>query len=163
MAAESMRASDADREHTATLLRDHFGVGRLSDDELNDRVEQAYRARTVAELATLTDDLPAAARPSRRRRGGLETSWRIHFTVYVLVNLMLIGIWAASGGGYFWPIWPMLGWGIGVGAHGAPLLATRGSSKRHRAELAAAAQVPQLTPPPRRERDRQRSRARHGH
>jgi class 3 adenylate cyclase len=43
---------------------------------------------------------------------------------------MLIGIWAASGAGYFWPIWPMLGWGIGVGAHAAPLIAGVGTRKR---------------------------------
>jgi eukaryotic-like serine/threonine-protein kinase len=50
------------------------------------------------------------------------------------VNVMLVGIWAASGAGYFWPIWPILGWGIGVGSHGAPLLATRGAPRRDRAE-----------------------------
>jgi class 3 adenylate cyclase len=57
----------------------------------------------------------------------LRQSFRIHLTVYVLVNIMLIGIWAASGGGYFWPVWPMLGWGIGLAGHGAPLIAGMGS------------------------------------
>jgi class 3 adenylate cyclase len=57
----------------------------------------------------------------------LPHSLRIHLTYYVLVNVLLIGIWAASGGGYFWPIWPILGWGIGVAAHGAPLIARAGS------------------------------------
>lgn len=57
----------------------------------------------------------------------LPHSLRIHLTFYVLVNALLIGIWAASGGGYFWPIWPILGWGIGVAAHGAPLIARAGS------------------------------------
>ena len=37
-----------------------------------------------------------------------------HVIVYVVVNLFLIGIWALAGGGYFWPIWPILGWGIAV-------------------------------------------------
>jgi len=27
---------------------------------------------------------------------------------------MLVGIWAASGRGYFWPIWALLGWGVGL-------------------------------------------------
>jgi len=53
----------------------------------------------------------------------LSQSFKTHLTFYVLVNIMLIGIWAASGGGYFWPIWPLLGWGIGVAAHAAPLIA----------------------------------------
>lgn len=48
---------------------------------------------------------------------------RIHLTIYVLVNVMLIGIWAASGAGYFWPIWPIMGWGIAVGAHAVPVIA----------------------------------------
>jgi eukaryotic-like serine/threonine-protein kinase len=57
----------------------------------------------------------------------LAKSVKIHLTIYLLVNLLLIGIWAASGGGYFWPIWPILGWGFGVAAHAAPLIAGWGS------------------------------------
>jgi hypothetical protein len=33
------------------------------------------------------------------------------------VQLLLIAIWALSGFGYFWVIWPMMGWGIGLVAH----------------------------------------------
>jgi class 3 adenylate cyclase len=57
----------------------------------------------------------------------LSHSFKIHLTLYVLINVLLIGIWAASGGGYFWPVWPILGWGIGVVGHGAPLIARAGS------------------------------------
>lgn len=65
----------------------------------------------------------------------LSQSFRTHLTFYLLVNVLFIGIWAASGAGYFWPIWPMLGWGIGLAAHGAPLMARRGSgSSRPAAE-----------------------------
>jgi 2TM domain len=40
---------------------------------------------------------------------------------YVVVNLVLIGIWALSGADYFWPIWVIGGWGIGLAfqAYGA--------------------------------------------
>jgi class 3 adenylate cyclase len=128
-----LRASDADRERVATTLREHYGDGRLNDDDLSERVEAAYRASTTSELAKLTADLPGPPRPPRpRRRSALETSVRIHFTTFLLVNLLLIGIWAAAGGGYFWPIWPILGWGIGVGCHAAPLLATRGRHREQR-------------------------------
>src|SRR4051794_2899929 len=128
----SLRASDEDRERVAKLLRDHYGAGRLSEDELSERGEAVYRARTTSELEALTADLPSAREhPRGRPRGALETSVRIHLTTYLLVNLLLIGIWAASGGGYFWPIWPILGWGIGVGCHAAPLLATRGGRSHH--------------------------------
>ena len=41
----------------------------------------------------------------------------LHALVYLLVNTLLIIIWAASGAGYFWPIWPIAGWGIGVVLH----------------------------------------------
>src|SRR3954470_23703391 len=130
----SLRASDADRERVAELLREHYGAGRLSDEDLSERVEAAYGATTRSELAALTADLPSAHRSRRgRRRSRLEMSVRTHLAVYLVVNVMLIGIWAASGGGYFWPIWPILGWGIGVGCHGAPLLARRGAPPRRRA------------------------------
>jgi hypothetical protein len=38
-----------------------------------------------------------------------------HVLVYTLVNTFLVVIWAVTGdGGFFWPIFPMVGWGIGV-------------------------------------------------
>ena len=37
-----------------------------------------------------------------------------HVAAYVIVNAGLVGIWALSGAGYFWPLWPILGWGIGL-------------------------------------------------
>jgi len=37
--------------------------------------------------------------------------------IYGIVNIGLILIWAISGGGYFWPIWVIIGWGIGLGIH----------------------------------------------
>ncbi len=60
----------------------------------------------------------------------LTTAFKTHLTLYLLVNLFLIGIWAASGGGSFWPIWVILGWGLGVAAHAAPMIAGFGSKSR---------------------------------
>ena len=37
-----------------------------------------------------------------------------HLLVYVLVNGFLVAIWMVTSGGFFWPIFPMVGWGIGV-------------------------------------------------
>jgi eukaryotic-like serine/threonine-protein kinase len=68
----------------------------------------------------------------------LSQSFKTHLTVYVLVNVLLIGIWAASGGGYFWPVWPILGWGIGLAGHGAPLIAAAGSRSSQAAPPAEA-------------------------
>jgi class 3 adenylate cyclase len=69
----------------------------------------------------------------------LRQSFKIHLTFYLLVNVLLIGIWAASGGGYFWPVWPILGWGILVAGHAAPVLAGVGSRRSRQTE----ARVPQ--------------------
>ena len=46
----------------------------------------------------------------------LETKrdFRRHVVIYVAVNTMLVVIWAMSGAGYFWPIWPIMGWGVGL-------------------------------------------------
>lgn len=54
----AIRASDAERERTAALLRDAAAEGRLTFEELADRVEAAARAKTREELARLTADLP---------------------------------------------------------------------------------------------------------
>jgi hypothetical protein len=54
-----IRASDADRERTATLLREHHAQGRLSPEEFNDRLDRAFAAKTVGDLDALLADLPA--------------------------------------------------------------------------------------------------------
>jgi hypothetical protein len=104
-------ASDAEREHHADLLREHAAQGRLTVDELDERLDRVYAARTRGELAPVVADLPAppappTPRPRRRRRPELPA--------FVAVNLLLIAIWAATGAGYFWPMWPLLGWGLGL-------------------------------------------------
>ncbi len=64
-----LRASHADREQAIEVLKDAFAQGRLTGDELDWRVGQAFASRTYAELAALTADLPAdpAAAPPPRR------------------------------------------------------------------------------------------------
>jgi len=56
------------------------------------------------------DDLRKQAEARVRKRRDLGA----HVVVYVVVNAMLIGIWAISGAGYFWPAWVLLGWGVGL-------------------------------------------------
>ena len=53
------------------------------------------------------------------RRIQAKRGFRVHLAVYLAVNALLVLIWAMSGAGYFWPVWPMFGWGIGVAAHAA--------------------------------------------
>jgi hypothetical protein len=58
-----LRVADVDRERTADVLRGAYVEGRLTQDELDARLGQAFAARTYADLAALTADLPAAHRP----------------------------------------------------------------------------------------------------
>jgi hypothetical protein len=59
----AMRASSADRERAVDVLKAGFAEGRLTQEEYNDRMGQAYAARTYGDLAALTADLPAGASP----------------------------------------------------------------------------------------------------
>jgi hypothetical protein len=43
-----------------------------------------------------------------------KRDFKNHAATYLIVNALLVVIWAVSGQGYFWPIWPILGWGIGL-------------------------------------------------
>jgi len=56
-------AASADRERAVSVLRAGFAEGRLSQDELDDRVARAYAARTYGQLWALTEDLPAGPLP----------------------------------------------------------------------------------------------------
>jgi len=56
--AVDMKASHADRDQVVDILRDASADGRLTAEELDERVEVALKARTVGELADLTRDLP---------------------------------------------------------------------------------------------------------
>nr|WP_202538804.1 DUF1707 domain-containing protein [Streptomyces sp. SID8379] len=61
-----MRASDADRDRIADILREALAEGRLDADEHAERIDRVYRAKTVGELEPLVKDLPGAhtARPT---------------------------------------------------------------------------------------------------
>ena len=54
----NLRVSDADREQAAEVLRKAAGDGRLTMDELDERLTAAYTAKTYADLESVTSDLP---------------------------------------------------------------------------------------------------------
>lgn len=66
--AERLRASDDERHRVVEALGDHAAAGRITLAELEDRVALAYAATTRAELASLTQDLPAVSAPAVRER-----------------------------------------------------------------------------------------------
>src|SRR3954463_4691629 len=63
-----LRASDAERERVAEALRRHHVDGRLDTEELQERLERCYAARTTGELAPLLADLPAEREGGRAPR-----------------------------------------------------------------------------------------------
>ena len=81
------------------------------------------------ERAVLREELESRAEQARSARDGFV----IHLGVYVAVNVMLLVIWAVTGAGHPWFVYPLLGWGVGIAAHG---LAVRVSASRRR-DLAA--------------------------
>jgi hypothetical protein len=60
---------------------------------------------------TSEDELRKQAVSSIKRKRAFKQT----LVAYVLVNAFLIGIWAVTGAGFFWPVFPLLGWGIGLG------------------------------------------------
>lgn len=66
-----------------------------------------------------------------------KRDFRTHIFIYVLVNAMLVIIWAVTGSGFFWPVFPILGWGIGVAANAWDVYARKPLSEdeiQHEAE-----------------------------
>jgi hypothetical protein len=75
-----LRVSDAERERVAERLRDAAGEGRLTVEELDERLELAYAARTGGDLVPLTADLPQTApgpELPEHRRAGKRRRWII--------------------------------------------------------------------------------------
>jgi len=52
------------------------------------------------------------------RRLKARRDFRMHLGAWVIVNAMLVGIWALSGAGHFWPGWVILFWGVALAFHG---------------------------------------------
>lgn len=48
------------------------------------------------------------------KRVKAKRDFKSHLAVYLIVNTLVVVIWAVTGHGYFWPIWLIAGWGIGL-------------------------------------------------
>jgi hypothetical protein len=92
-----LRAADADREHVIDLLKAAFVAGRLTKDELGARAGRALTAQTYAELAVLTDDIPAGPpaasppRPSARPRSRPKRPRRVRNAAVGSVSSVTVG------------------------------------------------------------------------
>src|SRR3954467_13527615 len=120
---ESVRAGDRDRERTANQLGQALSQGYLVFDEYESRLQETFAAHTTGELRQLVADLPLAQLrrndPQRHaaRRRAARLGVRIHLGAYLAMVAIVLTVWLAvgltAGAWYFWPIWPILGAGIG--------------------------------------------------
>jgi hypothetical protein len=106
------RVSDEQRERVARELRDHFAAGRLDQEELDERVQQAYGARTAGQLGALVADLPRLPVSPQQQKAELATR-RSELQRQMLQQAggglvpfaICTAIWVANGAqGTFWPI-----------------------------------------------------------
>jgi hypothetical protein len=136
-----MEVDDAERDRVVRALTRFCGDGRLTLDELEERVAEVYAATTTADIQHALRQLPAvrdadataraggdAAQapagapmirmPAERSSGRGDVALRVHLVVYLSVIGFLVAIWfLTSPFGYFWPIWPALGWGLAIAIH----------------------------------------------
>ena len=109
----SLRASDEDRERLVAELNEHSVAGRLTTDDLEQRVRDAYAARTTGELDALRRDLPATPRQlavAHAERRARLTRRLVQETGGSLgAFVVCTGIWLISGAsGQFWPVWVLI-------------------------------------------------------
>ena len=83
-----LRASDEDRHRVVDALQRHTEAGRLSLDEFTERVDSAYAARTLAELAAVTNDLPAE--PATTGPATAGTGRRDLLVIFAIAGLALV-------------------------------------------------------------------------
>jgi hypothetical protein len=114
--SSELRCSDAEREQAAGAIREHYAAGRLDDEELGQRLEAIYAARTVGQLAELQRDLPALPTSVSTQRAELAERRRMlqrrlvqQSGGGVCLFAVCTAIWAASGHrGGFWPVWILI-------------------------------------------------------
>jgi len=139
----AFRASDAERDRAAELLRQAALEGRLRTEEFEQRLESALAARTHGQLEALLSDLPGAQllqprRSRRRRRSRLAViASAVGFIVGVSLGAVLLAaivLQLAIGVLATWWIWVAAGWLL-FGRHrrrGSPWRAMRGCGSQAR-------------------------------
>lgn len=77
----------------------------------------------------MTDERERELRRIAERRADAKMAFRAHLVAYVVVNAGLAAINLLTSPGYYWFVWPMLGWGLGLIAHGATVYGYLGGQR----------------------------------
>jgi hypothetical protein len=108
----AIRASDADRERAAERLRLAAVEGRLLTEELEQRLESAFSARTYGQLNALVADLPGrrlAAPAESRRLPTLGSALALAIAIPVMLAIVAAVVFALTGV-VLWMLWLAVGW-----------------------------------------------------
>lgn len=103
---DRIRVSDADRDRVAARLRDHFAEGRLTQEELDERISAALSAKTFGDLRHVMADLPqpepapARAAPNPQGAGPPRIVYRHGPPILPLVLFALLAAVIIPGGGW---------------------------------------------------------------
>jgi Domain of unknown function (DUF1707) len=108
-----LRVSDEDRDRAASEIREHYALGRLDADELSERLDRVYLARTRGELDALRTDLPPLSPSTREVRSELAVQRSalgrelVQQTGAALAPFLICTlVWLFSDpDGDFWPVW----------------------------------------------------------
>jgi hypothetical protein len=90
--ALQVRASDADREQTAEILRSQYAEGLLDTEELQQRIDAVQRAKTISDLVQLIADLPARAAAQQRQAAVTSRHLRLPRPWLILIPLAVIAM-----------------------------------------------------------------------
>jgi Domain of unknown function (DUF1707) len=124
MGRDEMRAADADRQAVADKLRGALDEGRLNLHEYDERLQQAYAAKTYGDLDGLLTDLPVATAALSEpatvvvHTGRATVEWLGHVwgswasAVSITTAIWLVSCLAAQDLNYFWPVWVAGPWGV---------------------------------------------------
>jgi hypothetical protein len=120
MGRDEMRAADADRQAVADKLKAALDEGRLDLAEYDERLQQAYAAKTYGDLEGLLTDLPVPAltSPAAPARDDVTRRWLLHVwgsyfpVVGITTVIWLVSSIAAGDLLYFWPVWVAGPWGV---------------------------------------------------
>jgi uncharacterized protein DUF1707 len=109
----TLRASDADRERAIERLQQASTEGRLSTQELEQRLEAALSARTYAQLDALVVDLPGRRLPVPRQTARLAwvpPALGLAIAIPVVLAVLAAVVLALAGVFTMWWLWLVVGW-----------------------------------------------------